>query len=392
MKQAADAIVIGGGASGMMAAIVAARNGTSVRILERMQRVGKKLLATGNGRCNLSNQRVSIEDYHGTSPKFAAQVLHQFDCVQTMKFFEELGIAWRIEDHGRVFPLSDQASSVLDVLRFELDRLGVPVECETIIQKVVRDDDGLSCLSSEGLAFKAHKVIVATGGKSAPNLGSNGGGFRIAQALGHHIVEPHPALVPVTLDCPALKHINGVKVIADAQALVDGVPQGREVGEVLFTEYGVSGSPILALSRIISESLLKGSESSIQLDLFPEMSFDELLSFLRNRFSVASEKSVSFSFVGLVHKRLISLILKEAEIQNAECSCSKIGESDISRIAKALKGLKFRCSGTLSWMYSQVTAGGVDVREVDRRTLESKVVPGVYFAGEVLDVDGNSGG
>lgn len=392
MKNVDDVIIIGAGASGMIASIVAARNGASVRVVERMQRVGKKLLATGNGRCNLTNETVSADNYHGAAPKFVSNVLQQFDRTKTLRFFEELGIAWRVEDEGKIFPLSDQASSVLDVLRYEMERLGVRIQCETIIQRVVPQDDAFTCFSSEGLQLKAHRVVVATGGKSSPNLGSNGGGFRIAQGLGHTIVEPFPALVPVKLEHPSLRQMQGVRVLAAVEALVDNVPQGRETGEVLFTEYGVSGTPVLSLSRIVSAATMTGSQCILKVDLFPQFSAKEFLSSIKNRIGAAADKSVEFSFVGLLNKRLIPVVLQESRLTDPKAPCVSLKDADIARIVSQLKGLLFQCTGTLSWMYSQVTAGGVDTREVDRRTLQSQIVPGVFLTGEVLDVDGDSGG
>jgi len=187
--------IIGGGAAGMVAAIAAARLGARVRVLERMSRVGKKLLATGNGRCNLANLSLDASHYHGESPRFVQDALEQFDLNKTLGFFEELGVVTRAEEDGQVFPITHQAASVLDVLRYEMERLGVEVVCDVNVQKVSGAAGRFVCASTDGREFAAEKIILAAGGKSSPNLGSNGGGFKIGEALGHRIERPAPALV-----------------------------------------------------------------------------------------------------------------------------------------------------------------------------------------------------
>ncbi len=385
-------VVIGGGPSGMVAAIVAARNGAHVMVIERMQRVGKKLLTTGNGRCNLTNRRPHTSRYHGQDPAFVEGVFAQLSFEQTIAFFEELGIGFVEEDDGKMFPVCQQASSVLDVLRYEMTRLGVTEMCDAIVQSVKPKHGKLRCICGNERVVECDRVIVCAGGKSSPNLGSNGGGYKIAQAMGHSIVEPFPALVQVKLDAPYLKRIAGVSIQAEAQAWVDGRLQRTETGEILFADYGVSGTAILQLSRTISESTLQGRSTTVRLDLFPVLSHDALVALIQQRIAHAPHKPIDFSFVGLLHKRLIPIILQMAGTTELQRPCAELADHEIARIASTLKAWTLPAVGTQSWMFSQVTAGGVDVAEIDPITLESKLVPGVYFAGEILDIDGDSGG
>lgn len=388
-------IVIGGGAAGMMAAIVAARmagSGARLILLERMQRVGKKLLATGNGRCNLTNINLDIRHYHGANPKFALAAFQQFNVSQTLAFFEELGVMTRTEADGKVFPLTDQATSILDVLRYEIERMGIEVIGETNVLRVYRQGEGFVCVCGEGREFVGDRVILAAGGKSSPNLGSNGGGFKIAEALNHRIEKPFPALVQVKLDAPFLKQLAGVRFQGEAEALVDGEPQRREKGELLFTDYGLSGLPILELSRTISAALDGNKQVSLRLDLFPEIEEEELKRLITRRIEQAPYKPTAFSFIGLLQKRLIQVVLKEAGIGDTQALCSTLTPIDIQDITTRLKNWRLHPTGTQSWMFSQVTAGGVDVHQVNDQTMESRLVPGLFFAGEVLDIDGDCGG
>jgi predicted Rossmann fold flavoprotein len=389
MKQV---VIIGGGASGLVAAVVAARNGARVTVLERMQRVGKKLLATGNGRCNLANRRLDATHYHGARAGFVEGVFAQFDLERTLAFFDSLGVSVEEEDDGKLFPASRQASSVLDVLRYEMAQLGVTEVCDVIVHAIQPQRGGLLCVCGDGQTIEAGGVVVCTGGKSSPNLGSNGGGYKLAQALGHTIVEPFPALVQVRLDASYLNQVAGVSVQGKAEVWVDGTRDSAETGELLFAKYGISGTAILQLSRAISESTLKGRNTELRIDLFPAQSHGTLAALIEQRIAKDPRKPIDFSFVGLIHKRLIPVLLQVARVQNPQRPCGDLSREDIAHIASAMKAWTIQCTGTQSWMFSQVTAGGVDVREVDPATLESKRASGVHFAGEVLDVDGDSGG
>jgi len=377
----------------MTAGIMAARWGARVTVLERMQRVGRKLLATGNGRCNLSNRRIDASHYHGADPSFVNGVFGQFGLDETLSFFDGLGVRVEEEDAGKLFPASRQASSVLDVLRYEMAQRGVAEVCDTIVHAVERRRGGLRCVCGDGRIFEASRVVVCAGGQSSPNLGSNGGGFKIARAMGHALVEPFPALVQVRLDAPYLDQIAGVSLQGEAAAWVSDRPAQTERGELLFTKYGISGTAILQLSRVLSEATTRGRASHLRIDLFPALSREALTALINERTANDPGKSIAFSFVGFIHKRLIPVLLQAANIREAQQRpCGTLDAKETERIASVLKAWTLPCTGTQSWMFSQVTAGGVDVREVDPVTLESRRMPGVHFAGEVLDIDGDSGG
>ncbi|HOM82302.1 MAG: NAD(P)/FAD-dependent oxidoreductase [Armatimonadetes bacterium] len=385
-------VIIGGGAAGLTAAIAAARAGARVQVLERMQRVGKKILATGNGRCNFSNTDLGVEHYHGADPRFVLPAIRAFGLDETLAFFRELGVVPHVEERGRIFPASGQASAILDVLRHELEHLGVETLCEMNVERIVRDPSGLRVLCGDGRAFPCDRAIVAAGGKSTPNLGSNGGGFRVAQALGHRIEPPFPALVPVKLDAPFLKQLQGVRFEGEAQVFLDGEPVRAERGEILFTEQGVSGVPVLQISRVVSEWAESGRELSLGLRPFPDSTPEALASTIAGRVATFPWKPVEASFIGWLNKRLIPVLLKEAGICDLQRPCGELSGKEIQRVAALLHLWRIPCAGVQSWMQSQVTAGGVSTREIDPETLESKRAPGVFFAGEVLDIDGDSGG
>jgi predicted Rossmann fold flavoprotein len=397
-KPITDLIIIGGGASGLMAAIAAARHGVKALILERMDRVGKKILATGNGRCNLTNLHSSLEHYHGTDPAFAKSALDGFGIQDTLRFFGELGLVWKTEDNGRVFPFTDQASAVLDLLRYELKKLQVEESCGSEAVSVEKVSNIHSCgggefridLKNSHVHF-ARKLILAAGGKATPSLGSNGSGYRLAQMLGHTLVEPLPAIVQIRLKSPYLKRLKGVKVQGTLSLRSDGETVEAETGEILFTDYGVSGPPALILSRTVNGQLQRNKRCFVELDLFPEKTNAEFRSMLDERMRTLYYKGLSDGLVGMVHKRLIPVILEMAMIDNGK-PCQNLTQTEIGRLAAALKSWKIDALGTRSWLDAQVSAGGVATDEIVSETLESKLVPGLYFVGEIMDIDGDSGG
>lgn len=392
MKNRNQIIVIGGGAAGLTAAIAAARNRAQVTILEQLNRVGKKILATGNGRCNLTNIHTGIQYYHGKNPKFIHGAFGQFDVQQTMDFFEYLGIHCKVEGGGKVYPASDQATSVLEVLRYELQRLGVKERCEAEVVAVEAAGSGFIVTLKDGEILKANKVIVATGGMASPQLGSNGSGYHLLKSLGHHLISPSPALVQLKLKSPFLKQLKGVKFIGQATLGTGERVIRTEDGEILFTDYGISGPPILQLSRMAVQALNQNNHPWLRLDLFPQFSPDQLMELIQLRLAYQPEKPLDFSFVGLLNKRLIPVLLKTAEINPITMSARALKPHDLSRILSLLKGWTFDIIGSQPWSHAQVTAGGMDVGQVNPKTMESRLVKGLYLAGELLDIDGDCGG
>jgi len=375
----------------MMAAVAAARQGARVTVFERQDRVGKKILATGNGRCNVTNVNCSIANFHGADLYFVRMVLNQFPATKTLEFFNTLGVCTRVEDEGRVFPLTGQSSTVLDMLRFETERLGVAIRVQTNIESISRQGYSFILRWPEG-EEQADRVVVTTGGKAAPHLGGNESGIEVLKKMGHTVAPFFPALVPLKVNPHFGSKLNGVKIIARALLDCAGKPAGREEGEILFTEYGLSGPPILQLSRSALQARFEHQPVSLTLDLFPFWSAEQLMSNLDQRFSFWPEAALDGVLIGLIHKRLIPVILHEARIAEARKPGSQVSQEERVRIATVLKNWTFEITGSLSWKEAQVMAGGICTRDFSAQTLESHLVKGLFAAGEVLDVTGDSGG
>ncbi|MDD3654216.1 MAG: aminoacetone oxidase family FAD-binding enzyme, partial [Desulfotomaculaceae bacterium] len=313
-RQLTGVIIVGGGAAGIIAALAARYQGAGVTILEKNQRIGKKLLATGNGRCNLTNVDLDIANYHGMIPEFAHGALSRFDVKRTIEFFEHLGVAHKVEDGGKVFPCSNQASSVLDVLRYELEEAGVNVVCEAEVKEIKKKGQGFTVHLANGKGYQAARVIIATGGKAAPQLGSNGSGLTLAKSLGHKIIEPFPALVQLKLAANFFKQIKGIKLDGRVEIVAGDKSIARAQGEILFTEYGISGPPVLGLSRTAGELMKKKEEIWLKVVIVNDRSGPELDQYLTYRFAAKPKKTLVFSLVGFINKKLVPVLLREAGI------------------------------------------------------------------------------
>jgi len=381
-----EIIVVGGGASGILAAIVAARNGAHVTILERNVRIGKKILATGNGRCNYTNTLTTQRDYN--HPEFVADALDIFSPETALTFFTQLGISPKIEDEGKTYPLSEQASSILDVLMYELNHLNVDIITNVHVQNINKNKNNFTVLLADQTQYKADKVILCTGGKAMPSSGSDGLGYPIARKLGHHVTTIFPALVKLKLDYPYLKQMDGVKISSIVQLVHQNRVIKEEKGDILFTSYGISGPTILQLSRKANELVLKHETVYINVILVNSLSKDEVY----QRFSESKDKPVDFSLIGLINKKLISAVLKEAKIEKQNTLVSELKDQEIDHIVNLLFSWKFVVTGSKGFEDAQVTAGGIDINEIDSKTMESKLISGLYIAGEVMDIDGPCGG
>jgi predicted Rossmann fold flavoprotein len=384
-------IVIGGGAAGLVAAIAARRQGANVTILEKNPRVGKKLLATGNGRCNFTNMDLDLSHWHGNEPRFARGALTRFDGARTLEFFQELGIVPRQEEAGKVFPASGQAGSVLDVLRHEVETSGVSVITEAEVRALENTGRSFAVRTGES-TFSADAVVIATGGRAGPQFGCTGAGYDLAASFGHRLVKPFPALVQLRLNAPFLRALAGVKFVGTATILAGQKPLRRAEGEILFTDYGISGPPIFDLSRTAGEVLARGEQPTLRLSILPDQSQAEVRAFLDQRFQTQGAKEADFSLVGFLNKRLIPVLLKEAGLNNIHQQAAQVGNQVRTALARLLTAWDFTVTGTNGWSAAQVTAGGLDVRDLDPYTMASRLVPGLYFAGEVIDIDGDCGG
>lgn len=383
-------IVVGGGAAGIMAAITAKRNGGQVTILERNDRIGKKILATGNGRCNYTNINLNINNYHGGNPKFAYSALSSFDIYQTMDFFERLGLTPAVEESGKVFPLSFQSSSMLDVLRYEIENSGIRLVTGAYVSDI-KKKDGFIISLKDGRDFKGDKLILATGGMAMPASGSDGNGYRLVESFGHKITEVFPGLVQLKLKGNFFKQIKGVRLVGIASIYSNDKLIDSDKGDILFTDYGISGPPILQLSRRALDCLKKGKDIDLRVSIIHTKTEDELVEYLKRRFSYMPKKNMAEALIGLINKRLILPILREINIDKEE-TVSNISKEEILRLAQILVSWKFQIVGSQSWGHAQVTGGGVSTEEINNKTMESKLVKGLYIVGELLDIDGDCGG
>ncbi|MEE1072918.1 MAG: NAD(P)/FAD-dependent oxidoreductase [Cellulosilyticum sp.] len=386
-----DVIIVGGGASGLVAAIVAARKGTQVCIIERSNRVGKKILVTGNGRCNMTNTQITPKQYHSYDSVDIKSVLERFGYEETKNFFMELGIMPLIEGK-KVYPLSEQATSVLDVLRMEIERLGVEVITDTKITELKPKKEGWQLFSEEGQIFEAHKVIMATGGMTNTSLGCDGLGYEILKKLGHTLKAPFPILVHILSSSPYCKMMKGTKVKANVKIFVEGKLGREEYGEVLFTEDGLSGPPIFQISRVASLAALNKQDTELTLDLFPNLSEDEMISLLYERITAHPERTIEQLLIGMLHKRVIMPVLKAAHIESIHRLLEQLEYDEVMRLVQVLKAFNFSIQGTRGYKFAQVTAGGIRATEIDFQTMASLKAKNLYITGEVMDVDGDCGG
>lgn len=382
-----DVIIVGGGASGIMAALSANENGNqNILILEKNNRIGKKILVTGNGRCNYTNVTMTPSDYN--HPEFVEKVFNQFGFSATINFFDNLGIIPKVEEEGKTYPLSEQASTFLDVFLFEINKRKINVETEQTVMSISKNREIFQVKTVEGRQFNSKNVIIATGGKSMSITGSDGSGFEIAEKLGHKITNLFPALVKLRVESEHLKHLSGVKINTQVDLLLNDEVIQTENGDVLFANYGISGPTILEISRKANELLLERKKPELRVVLIQSISKAKII----DRFQNFSEKEISQALIGIVNKRFISVLLKEAKIEKSNLLVKQLSKEQLFNLINLLFDWRFKITGSLGFEDSQVTAGGIDINEVDAKTLQSKVIRGLFFSGEVLDIDGRCGG
>jgi len=385
MTKRCDVAVVGGGAAGLVAAISAARRGASALICDRMPRLGKKILATGGGRCNLSNEDLSPAAFSSMSRNVIASVLEKFGRDDIRNFFKGLGLETYSED-GRIFPVTNQASSVLSLLEAEVGRLGVGVELGFEAAEIRKQENRFVIASGDGRTVEAASVILAGGGRSYPALGSNGSAYRLAQLFGHHIIPPVPSAVPILVKDKLCHLLQGLRVRSKATALIADKPTPAVEGEVLFTQYGLSGTAVLDVSEVLSIAINRDglTGAGIIVDLVPFLTQNALASRLLKRMK-DGWVTVDLA-LGILPDRFSAVL---PGMIPAGC---RDHEEGAASLAAVLKKKRFNVHGTRGWNEAEFTCGGIDAREVDPRTLESKIQKGLYFAGEILDVQGKRGG
>lgn len=388
-------IVIGGGAAGMMAAVSAARAGQKVTLLEKNDKLGKKLFITGKGRCNLTNA-AEVEDLFlavTSNPKFLYSGFYSFTNDQAVQFFEELGVKTKVERGGRVFPESDHSSDVIRALEREMNRLGVRVELNTEVKELIFSEgrvSGVRLAGGKGIG-PAEAVIVATGGISYPSTGSTGDGYRFAQTAGHSVTELSPSLVPMEVKEWYAKELMGLSLRNIEIRITDGKKKlYEEFGEMLFTHYGVTGPVILSASSIVGRQLRK-KELTLHIDLKPALTESQLDRRVLREFEANQNRKFKNAVDTLFPAKLKPVILELSGISE-EKKVHEITKEERTAFVRLIKDFTMTLTGLRGYQEAIITKGGVSVKEIDPGTMESKMVKGLYFAGEVLDLDAVTGG
>lgn len=388
MKQR-EIIIVGGGASGLVAAISAARRQAKVTILEQKDRVGKKILSTGNGKCNLTNEYMTPSCYRSDEPEIVESVLAHFGYQNTIAFFEELGICMK-NRQGYIYPISEQATAILDVLRMEVEHLGVTVFTEQTVKSVTKKGDRFH-VQTQNRRFPCDALILATGGKAAPALGSDGSGYSLAKSFGHRLTTVVPALVQLQCEGKEYKQLAGIRTQAKVTLYENDTFLAEEQGELQLTNYGISGIPVFQVSRYAAKALAKRQTVTACIDFLPSFTKEAFYNHLKARRQTQGYKTGEDFLIGLFPKKMIPVFLKKAGISFA-VPAKDWNEKDLERLINVCKEYKTTVTKTNDFTHAQVCAGGVRTEEVVADTLESKLVEGLYLVGELLDVDGICGG
>ncbi len=394
-----DVIIVGAGASGLITAIASARRGKSVLLLEKNKKVGKKLLATGNGKCNITNQRPSPDRFYSHNKKFVKEVLEGYGYQGVKNFFKSVGLELIEGKEGKVFPMSLQASSVVEILEAECHYLGVKILCEVDVNKIKKIKNGYDVFF-DNRKESAYSVVVSTGHISAPQLGGVESGTVFAQQFGHKIFKPFPTLVQLNSHVNNLEKMAGVKVESRVTFTSKKGVKIQKQGDVLFTSYGISGLAILDISRHVIEELIHTPKVILEIDLMPKINREQLLALFKksmpkNSIMKKSPKPLTLWLQGFINKKLILPILEPLKLEK-ETVGSILSNREyvktLEEIVKRIKYFKFEVNGSRGYKGAEVVAGGVDTKEINPLTMESKKHKGLYFTGEVLDVDGDRGG
>ncbi len=388
-KKCYDCIVIGGGAAGMMAAITAAKQGAKAAIIEHTKRLGNKILQTGNGKCNFTNRYMDVSMYQNEDKDAVKNVISRFDVDDVIEFFRGLGV-YAKERGGYVYPHSETAASVNDALRLEVENQKITVFTECEILSAKPDTVGFNVKTTAGY-MHAEKLILSTGSKASPKSGSDGSGYELAGKFGHKIKKPLPALVQLVSSNPYCKAMAGVRSSGTAALYIDGVFAAEDTGEIQYTDYGISGIPVFQLSRHAVLALDRGKSVSVCINMLNDISPETLYQDIENRLAQNSTKTIEQYFSGIVNKKLVYAAAKTANVDVSK-TAAQAGAKGLRKVVDALECFRFDITGFKGFEQAQVCQGGVRLSEVDEHTLESKLCPGLYFAGEILDVDGKCGG
>lgn len=382
-------LVIGGGASGMVAAIAAARQHADVTILEHNDRLGKKLLSTGNGRCNMTNYHMEKACFRGEDPSVAMEVIRRFPVEDTLQFFHQLGLVTK-DKQGYVYPYSEQAASVLDVLCMEIQTLGIHVVYGCHVQNIKKGHKGFQ-IRTDQRAYEADKVILAAGSKAAPSTGSDGSGYDLAVSMGHSVITPLPALVQLRCSGKHFHQLAGIR--AQARVTLESEHQvlADDMGEVQLTAYGISGIPTFQVSRYAVKALHENKKVFAMLDFLPLMEEEEFQHMMQERRNFWRDRNAADFLTGTIHKKLAGVLLKIAGIA-PELPVREIPDRKFDKLCDLIRHFAAEVTSSNSYDQAQICCGGIPSSELDPASLESRLVKGFYITGELVDVDGICGG
>ena len=382
-------VIVGGGASGLVAAISAARVGAVVTIIEQKDRLGKKILSTGNGRCNLTNKYMSADCFRGDDVSIVQKVLGQFGYQETISFFEELGVLLK-ERQGYIYPITEQATTIVDILCLEIKHLGIEVMLDEKVVAIDKLNHSFRVKTSKNFLI-CDAVILATGGKAASVLGSDGSGYNLAKSFGHHISQVVPALVQLVGKGRFYKQVSGVRIQAKVSLYIDKNLVCEDTGELQLTNYGISGIPVFQVSRYVAKALLNNQTAIAEIDFLPNMSNEEFRAFLLKYIQMQGHKTSEELMTGVFNKKLIGLLLKASRI-DTDTKISNITDEQLEKLLYICKHFRTEIQETNGFEQAQVCAGGVCTTEIHPETMESMYTSDLYLTGELLDIDGICGG
>ncbi|MCK9371927.1 MAG: NAD(P)/FAD-dependent oxidoreductase [Sulfuricurvum sp.] len=382
--------IIGGGAAGLMAALTAARAGSDVTLYEHNNGVGKKILASGNGRCNIINTAASADDYAGADPSFVTYPLKQLNFGYFEKFCHSIGLILDIKEDGRCYPLSNEAKSVLIAFKSAVSEAGVHILTDVSVTALSKIENRFIVETAVD-KNRFDKVLIATGSEAAPQLGSSADGYRFAKSFGHEILPTYPSLVQLHLDSKNHHKMAGVKTTAEVTLFIDGKSREKVQGDILFANYGISGLAILDISQKASYALTNKQRVSITLNLLPRFDRASLVNIIEKLFASVPRHDVHTALCGVIPAKIATYLLEDAAIA-LSTAVSSLNPKEIKKIAHLIGEWKFEVSDTHGFKHAEVSGGGVSTAQVNNKTMESKRVEGLYFAGEVLDVVGKRGG
>lgn len=384
-----EIVIIGGGASGLVSAIIAARKGKKVTILERNNICGKKILVTGNGRCNYFNEDQNIKHYRSNDTELLKEIITKKNQEKVLQFFKEIGIEPKIKN-GYYYPFSNQAVSIQNALLTEIKNLNIEIRNEVEVRKIKKQNDKFIIMTDKE-NIEAIKIIISTGSKSAPKTGSDGSGYKICKELGHTIIEPLPALVQLKGKEKYFKEWNGIRADVAINLYEDNKEIAKEVGEIQLTDYGISGICVMNLSGRVARGLYTGKDEYIKINFLSNLNINtvqECIGFIDKRNKSMKNRTISELLDGIINYKLLNVLLKN--LKNKQWN--EISAKDKEKIAESLVELKVNIIDTNSFDKSQVCSGGIPLKEINVNTMESKLVNGLYIIGELLDCDGDCGG